>query len=201
RFEAIRPEETFRPKRVTPKPRITGLLTGMVESSSDSEYADVDDHDRYRVRFLFDTAAPGERQASRPVRMMQPHSGPGYGMHFPLRGGVEVLIAFVGGDPDRPIIAGTMPNPRTPSPVTQSNRERNVIRTGAGNEINIDDTDGEERIKLSTPRSGATLQLGAPNAPEDGGVLESTASVTSAGSGSVNQAGAFSSNLSMWNNL
>lgn len=198
RFEAIRADETFRPRRATPKPRINGLLTGVVEASSDSDYADVDDQGRYRVRFLFDTAGPGERQASRPVRMMQPHAGPGYGMHFPLRGGIEVLIAFVGGDPDRPIIAGTLPNPHTPSPVTSGNRERNIIRTGAGNEINIDDTTGTERVKISTPRSSALLQLGAPNAPEDGALLSSATSVTNAGTASVNQAGAFSNSWSLW---
>lgn len=130
-FEAIPAGVVFRPPRVTPKPRVGGLLTGIVEGRDGSEYADVDDQGRYRVRFLFDTAARGERQASRPVRMMQPHAGPGYGMHFPLRAGVEVLIAFVGGDPDRPIIAGTIPNPRTQSPVVADNRERNIIRTGA----------------------------------------------------------------------
>ena len=114
---------------------------------------------------------------------MQPHAGPGYGMHFPLRRGVEVLIAFVNGDPDRPIIAGTIPNPLTASPVSSDNKERNIIRTGAGNEINIDDTKGAERIKLSTPRRGATLQLGQPNASEDGAVIQSMTNVTSAASG------------------
>ena len=59
-------------------------------------------------------------------------AGAGYGMHFPLRPGVEVLVAFIGGDPDRPIIVGAAPNAITPSPVTQSNSTKNRIRTASG---------------------------------------------------------------------
>ena len=61
------------------------------------------------------------------------------GMHFPLRAGVEVALTFVDGDPDRPVIVGTVPNPLTMSPVTSDNATKNVIRTGGGNEIDIDD--------------------------------------------------------------
>ncbi len=170
-LKAIKKETVFRPSRVTPKPVVHGFLAGVIEAADDSEYALVDDQGRYLVRFLFDTAPQGERQASRPIRMMQPHAGPGYGMHFPLRAGVEVLIAFVGGDPDRPVIAGTAPNPQTQSPVVSSNRERNVIRTGGGNEINIDDSKGSERIKLSTPHQDTLFQLGSPNFPSSGATL------------------------------
>ncbi|MGZ3473692.1 MAG: type VI secretion system Vgr family protein [Polyangiales bacterium] len=171
-FKAIESSITYRPPRVTPKPRIAGVLTGRIEA--DGDYADIDDQGRYRVQFLFDTADRGEQAASRPIRMMQPHSGPGYGMHFPLRGGIEVALTFVDGDPDRPIIAGTVPNPTTSSPVSDGNSRRNVIRTGGGNEINIDDDKASPRIKLTTPRNNTMLQLGAPNGNEDG-ILMATA--------------------------
>ncbi len=51
--------------------------------------------------------------------MMQPYGGKREGMHFPLRKGTEVLLAFIDGDPDRPVIAGAVPNPETPSVVTE----------------------------------------------------------------------------------
>jgi type VI secretion system secreted protein VgrG len=186
-FKAIHTNVPFRPPRITPKPRVPGVLTGIIESASGGEYADLDDDGRYRVKFLFDTNSKDEAKASRPVRMMQPHSGPGYGMHFPLRSGVEVLITFMDGDPDRPIIAGTVPNPLTASPVTAGNANRNVIRTGGGNEINIDDTEGSTRIKMSVPEANTIFQLGAPNGPERGALLTSTgASTTIAATGSSN---------------
>ncbi|MBK8257539.1 MAG: type VI secretion system tip protein VgrG [Polyangiaceae bacterium] len=168
RFKAIRKSTPFRPARSTPKPKVGGVLTGIVESRGEDKYAEIDDQGRYRVRFSFDTSGAGEAQASRPLRMMQPHAGAGYGMHFPLRAGTEVLIVCVDGDPDRPIIAGTVPNPTMASPVVAGNSKRNIIRTGGANEINIDDSDGGERIKITTPRKNTVLQLGAPNDPIDG---------------------------------
>jgi type VI secretion system secreted protein VgrG len=73
--------------------------------------------------------------------MMQPHGGERYGMHFPLRAGVEVLVAFVDGDPDRPIIVGAAPNTATPSPVDASNRRMNKLKTASGCVLEIFDGD------------------------------------------------------------
>jgi type VI secretion system VgrG family protein len=167
-FHAIPVDTIYRPPRVTPKPKVHGVLTGVIDAASAEKYAVLDDQGRYRVKLLYDTAESGEGQASRPIRMMQPHAGAGYGMHFPLRGGVEVLIVCIDGDPDRPIIAGTVPNPQTASPVVAGNAPRNIIRTGGNNEINIDDTEGSERIKLTTPNANTSFQLGAPNDPIQG---------------------------------
>lgn len=182
-FKAIPYKTPYRPQRLTPKPRIHGVITGVIDAAAKGPYAELDPDGRYRVRFLFDPGEAGEGQASRLVRMAQPHGGGGYGMHFPLRSGVEVILTFVDGDPDRPIILGVVPNPQTPSPVTAGNGTRNVIRTGGGNEINIDDTGGSERIKLSTPKSKTVLQLGAPNAPEDGACVTTDANFTAVASG------------------
>ncbi|MEI8259478.1 MAG: type VI secretion system tip protein TssI/VgrG, partial [Deltaproteobacteria bacterium] len=106
-FRAIPAERTYRPARITPKPRIAGLVTGIVDAAGmppSTRYASLDAEGRYTVRFLFDTTPSGERRASRPVRMLQNHAGEGYGTHFPLKPGTEVAIGFVGGDPDRPVI-------------------------------------------------------------------------------------------------
>lgn len=186
RFRCTPYPHAFRPARRTPRPRVNGVITGVVEPAEDSRYARVDDEGRYQVKFLFDGRRPGEGRASKPVRMAQSHSGDGYGMHFPLRPGVEVMLTCVDGDPDRPIVAGTVPNPSTPSPVGEANHRRNVIRTGAGNEVNISDDEGEERIKLTTPHANTTFQLGAPNAPESGSILTTlgaSSSVAAAGNG------------------
>ena len=134
-FTAIDSTLTYRPPRITPKPRIHGVLTGVVEQEPETDIAKhalLDEHGRYTIRFLFDTAPLGEKKASRPVRMIQPHAGPNYGMHFPLKPGIEVLLAFVNGDPDRPLIVGAVPNPETPSPVRQGNSLMNRIKTVSG---------------------------------------------------------------------
>ncbi|NUO50871.1 MAG: type VI secretion system tip protein VgrG [Polyangiaceae bacterium] len=132
-FKAIDAAVAFRPQRTTPRPFVPGVLTGVVDSDGDREdIANIDEHGRYRIRFLFDTAGPGERKASHRVRMAQPHAGPGYGMHFPLNPGVEVLLSFVNGDPDRPIVVGAVPNPATASPVEMTSRKLNRIKTESG---------------------------------------------------------------------
>ncbi len=132
-FRAIRGDVAFRPARVTPRPFVPGLLTGVVDADGGPQNVNnIDDQGRYRIRFLFDTAAPGERRASHWVRMAQPHAGAGYGMHFPLNPGIEVLLAFVNGDPDRPVVVGAVPNPATPSPVDSREKRLNRIKTETG---------------------------------------------------------------------
>jgi type VI secretion system secreted protein VgrG len=174
-FKAIDAKTAFRPERVTPKPRVHGAITGVVEAAEkNGSYADLDDQGRYHVRFQFDLGNAQHAAASHLIRMAQPHAGPGYGFHFPLRDGAEVLLTCIDGDPDRPIITGAVPNPQTPSTVGSSNGMRNVIRTGGGNEINIDDRKGLERIKLTTPHGNTLLQLGAPNDPNPGVTLKTS---------------------------
>jgi len=194
-FEAILADMAYRPPRVTPKPHV-GSLTGIIQAGADDGYAELDDDGRYKVKFYFDTAERGEAQASRFVRMMQPHAGGGYGMHFPLRPGIEVLLTCVDGDPDRPIISGCVPNPETGSPVTAGNRDRNVIKTGGGNMIDISDEDGRQRFKFTTPTEGSVFQLGADNEAELGAVIKSSANVTAHGAETLSNGAQFVSEIS-----
>ncbi|MEK6977197.1 MAG: citrate/2-methylcitrate synthase, partial [Candidatus Hydrothermarchaeota archaeon] len=89
--------------------------------------------------------------ASTYIRMAQPHGGESEGHHFPLRKGTEVMVAFSGGDPDRPLISGVVPNATHPSTVTSVNHTYNVMRTGGGNYIIMDDDAGKQSIELYTP--------------------------------------------------
>ncbi|AUX48536.1 hypothetical protein SOCE26_100740 [Sorangium cellulosum] len=133
KFRAIPGQTTYRPPRVTPTPRISGVVTGIVDAGpgGGGKDAHIDDQGRYMVRFLFDTG-PAGGVPSRPVRMLQNHAGANYGTHFPLKPGTEVLIGFVNGDPDRPLIVGAAPNPLTPSPVNSANRTTHRIKTQGG---------------------------------------------------------------------
>lgn len=142
-FDAIPDDQPFRPERTTDWPSIKGVMHAKVDAEGDGKYAELDEHGRYKLRMPFDeysdTAAPGK--ASRWVRMAQPYAGANAGMHFPLLKGAEVLVTHIDGDPDRPIIAGAVPNPETESPSTGANYTRNSIRTASGNVMQIDDSE------------------------------------------------------------
>ncbi|WP_437872770.1 type VI secretion system Vgr family protein [Sorangium sp. So ce363] len=161
--KAIAATAQFRARQVTEWPRIYGTETAIIEGAAVSDYAQIDSHGRYRVKFHFDESDLSGGKASTWVRMLQPHGGGVEGFHFPLRAGVEVMCAFAGGDPDRPSIVGVAPNALTPSPVTAGNSTRNVIQTGGRNRIELEDQAGQERITLSTPHSNTYIRMGAPN--------------------------------------
>ena len=141
-FEAIPAERMARPIARTPAPRIPGLLHAVVLTDATGavgKKADLDSSGGYLVKFRFDPAPPGDVDTTVRVRMIQPSAGPSYGIHFPLRPGVEVLVGFIGGDPERPIIVGAAPNAITPSPVSKVNASKNRIRTANGAMIEFDD--------------------------------------------------------------
>ncbi|WP_437502133.1 type VI secretion system Vgr family protein [Sorangium sp. So ce1099] len=161
---AIPATAQFRAPQVTEWPRIYGTEPAVVDGAAVSEYAQIDSHGRYRVKFHFDESDLTGGKASTWVRMLQPHGGGIEGFHFPLRAGTEVMCAFAGGDPDRPAIVGVAPNALTPSPVTAGNNTRNVLQTGGRNRLEIEDQAGQERITLSTPYDNTYIRMGAPNA-------------------------------------
>jgi len=155
-FVAIKSDVSFRPARVTPKPKILGGVNAKVDSSGDGEFAEIDEFGRYRVALAFDQrtdlAALSGGAASRWIRKAQPYSGGGYGMHFPLHKGAEVVVMHVGGDPDRPVIVGAVANPETPTPVASGNHRANTIRTSSGNQIIMDDTPQREGFLITNGR-------------------------------------------------
>lgn len=132
KFVGIPAARPFRPPRVTPRPRIHGVLHAIVDplpSDEIGEFSNLDDQGRYTVRMYFDVAGSTREISSKRVRMIQMHAGGYYGAHMPLKPGIEVMVAFVDGDPDRPVIVGSVPNPVTPSPVTIENSTMNRIKT------------------------------------------------------------------------
>jgi type VI secretion system secreted protein VgrG len=142
RFEAIPLEVAYRPERVTPWPSIHGVIHAHVDADSSGETAQIDDQGRYKVKLPFDVSGKKGSKASRWIRMAQPYAGSGYGSHFPLHKGTEVLLAHVDGDPDRPIIVASVPNIHTVSPSTSSNATQSVIQTASGIRIEMEDLQG-----------------------------------------------------------
>ncbi len=149
------------PYRSPPQPRrLHGVFQARIEGDG-GEYAYLDDAGRYRIRLAFDLGDRPDAEASHPVRLLRPYGGPGYGMHFPLHHGTEVVVSGVNGDLNRPIVLGALHNPRTPSPVTGANPSENLLRTWAGNELLMDDRSGAERVELCTPQRRNRLSLDA----------------------------------------
>jgi type VI secretion system secreted protein VgrG len=156
-FKAIPEDVVYRPPRKTPIPKIPGIMSAKVESSSNDEYAYLDDHGRYKLKMLFDITDRPNGEASLPVRLSQPYAGTGYGIHFPNHADNEMIWACVDGNVDRPIGLGTIPNPSQSSPVKAENKMQNVIRTASGNELIMDDKIEEAQISLTTPDANNML--------------------------------------------
>ncbi len=161
-FTCIASDLLFRPARVTPKPKVFGFMHAVIDAGGSGEYAEIDEDGRYKVKLPFDLSDASEGKASKFVRMAQPYSGPGMGMHFPLHKGTEVLLIHLDGDPDRPLIVGSVPNPDTISPVTGANQTQCVIHSGGNNRIVIEDTDGTQRIAMTSPTASTYFSIGAP---------------------------------------
>lgn len=138
-FEAIPFKTQFRPDRTTPWPSIHGVMHGHVSGDSSGQHAEIDEYGRYKVSLPFDSGNVKGLAASRWIRMAQPSSGPGYGSHHPLHKGTEVLVAYVDGDPDRPIILASVPNTHTVSPSTHANATQSVTRTASGIHLEMED--------------------------------------------------------------
>jgi type VI secretion system secreted protein VgrG len=161
-FTAIPGSVQFRPEVKTEKPKISGTISGMIDAAGSGQYAELDPQGRYKIIFPFDLSGRTGGKASNWVRMVSPYAGSDHGMHFPLHKGTEVLITFIDGDPDRPIIAGAVPNPETPSPVSGANQSMSVIQTAGQNKITVGDQEGGEHILLQSPNQNSFIRIGAP---------------------------------------
>ena len=138
-FEAIPVDVAFRPERVTPWPSIHGAMHANIDADTSGDYASIDAEGRYKVRMPYDMSLNKGGKASRWIRMAQPYSGAGYGQHHPLHKGTEVILLHIDGDPDRPIIAASVPNPATMSPVASSNATQSVTQTASGIRVEMED--------------------------------------------------------------
>lgn len=149
-FTCIPATVQYRPPRETPKPEVPGVLTATIESAG-GDYAYIDEEGRYRAKMHFDQRNDrSDGTKTLPVRMKQPYSGPDYGMHFPNHADTEMIVAFENGDIDRPVALGTAPNPSNTSPSVSKNKMENIVRTHAGNQLIMDDTIDETKVRLES---------------------------------------------------
>lgn len=152
---------SYRPEPA-PRPVMAGTLPARITSTTTNDtYGHIDRDGRYRVSMLFDRAGWESGHESLWVRQSRPFAGDTYGLHLPLLAGTEVAIGFEHGNPDRPYIAGVLHDSSHADHVTIRNYRRNVLRTPSNNKLRLDDTRGQEHIKLSTEYGGKSqLNLG-----------------------------------------
>lgn len=178
---AIPSATAYRSPRTVSRPVMAGVMPAKVDAPRDDpgDRAVLDDQGRYKVALDFDTAANDPYKKSNFLRMAQPYGGPKVGLHFPLLKETEVIIGWIDGDPDRPLILGAVPNPLTKSPVTNTNATHNRIDTAGGIAMIMNDGPG-------TPPAAADGEQQPPPAPSPttatGGVYAATVVPPSEGS-------------------
>jgi type VI secretion system secreted protein VgrG len=122
RFTCVPMDSGYRPPLRTPKPVISGLLIAFIDGKGDGKRAELDEYGRYHVRIKDEESGLTSGQASHLMRKAEPYGGgSGYGSHSTLLNGTEVLLGFLHGDPDRPVIMGALSNAEQANPVTSSN--------------------------------------------------------------------------------
>ncbi len=157
-FECIPASRPFRPARVTPRPVVVGPQTAVV-TGPPGEEIHTDAHGRIKIRLHWDRETNAPEEASCWVRVAQAWGGPGWGSMFLPRVGMEVVVFFVDGDPDRPMCMGSVYNAqnRPPYPLPDQ-RSRTTIKTrstpgGDGfNELRFEDAAGAEQIFVHAQR-------------------------------------------------
>lgn len=151
-FTAISSSKPFRTPRITAKPIISGPQTAIVVGSSGEEIH-TDKYGRVKVKFHWDRYNKPDENSSCWIRVAQMWAGRKWGAIYTPRIGQEVIVEFLEGDPDRPIITGrvynakVMPPYELPANKTMSTLKSNSSKGGEGfNEIRFEDKKGDEQI-------------------------------------------------------
>lgn len=150
----------YRPQRTISKPRVQGVVTGkVVVPSGEDSY--LDKYGRVCVQFWWDRTRPPGQTDNTLLRVAQPWAGSGWGTYFWPRVNDEVLIDFIDGDPDAPIVVGSLYNgvnqPKY-DPATAYTRSGILTRsskqgdTGKANELRFEDLKGSEQVYVHAER-------------------------------------------------
>jgi type VI secretion system secreted protein VgrG len=185
-YELLPSDRPFRNPPLTPKPRIHGIQTAKVvaKKGEDSEEISTDEHGHIWVQFYWDR----EPQKSCPIRVSQSWASKQWGEQFLPRIGMEVVIEFLEGDPDRPLVTGCVYNgdnkhPYTlPDDKTQSGLKSDSSKGHNGyNEFMFEDKKGEELVRMHaqkdhdvTVRNSETRTIGEAFTPPQGQASRAT---------------------------
>ena len=155
----------FRPDRISHKPVVRGSQTALVVGKS-GEKVYMDELGRAKVQFYWDRDGKKDESSSCWVRVSQGYAGPTHGIQFPPLIGDEVIVDFLEGDPDRPIITGRVYNGTNKPPLKPDDRIQNVFLTPYQHRLMLDDK--KASITLNTGGS-ETVYLGDEKEDQDFG--------------------------------
>lgn len=162
-FTAFPKSLAYRPSRRSPLPRIPGTQTAVVTGKSGEEIW-TDEFGRVKVQFHWDREGEQDENTSCWVRVAQGWAGKSWGSWFLPRIGMEVVVTFLEGDPDRPLITGCVYNgeqvqPYTlPDDQTKFTIKSNTSKGGGGsNELRFEDLAGEEEVYLHAQKDWNTV--------------------------------------------
>ena len=160
-LEAVDAKTPYRPVRKTPKPSVQGSQTAIVVGPGGEEIY-TDEHGRVKVQFHWDRYGKLNENSSCWMRVAQVWAGKNWGaMHIP-RIGQEVIVSFLEGDPDRPIVTGRVYNGDNKPPYdlpankTQSGIKSRSSKGGAAanfNEIRMEDLKGSEQLFIHAEKN------------------------------------------------
>lgn len=157
-FEAFPADTTFRPPMKTPRPMIAGTQTATVVGKSGEEIW-TDQYGRVVVQFHWDQAGQSDEKSSCWVRVAQGWAGSLWGSIFIPRIGQEVVVSFLEGNPDRPLITGCVYNAQQQVPYTLPDEQtKSTLKTssskgGSGfNEIRFEDKAGSEELFIQAQK-------------------------------------------------
>jgi type VI secretion system secreted protein VgrG len=146
----------YRPQIKTPRPRIHGTQTAIVTGPSGSEIC-TDQYGRIKVQFHWDRYGKNNDASSCWIRVAQTWAGRGWGGWYVPRMGQEVVVTFLEGDPDRPLVVGSVYNAEQtvpyslPANATQSGVKTHSSLGGSAanfNELRFEDKKGSELVTL-----------------------------------------------------
>ncbi len=152
-FQCVIHQAPFRPQRKTSVPFVRGTQTAIVVGPAGEEIY-TDKYGRVKVQFHWDREGKNDENSSCWIRVSHPWAGAGWGAISIPRIGQEVIIDFLEGDPDRPIIVGrvynaeSMPPYELPGQMVQSGIKSQTHKGSGYNEIAMDDTVGKEEFRL-----------------------------------------------------
>jgi type VI secretion system secreted protein VgrG len=159
-FKCIPYSVPFRPQRNTPRPFVQGPQTAVVVGKSGEEIW-TDKYGRVKVQFFWDREGKRDENSSCWVRVSQPWAGKAWGAINIPRMGQEVVVDFLEGDPDRPLITGRVYNDEQMPPYKLAdNQTRTTFLTrstkGGGssnfNELRFEDKKGDEQIFVNAEK-------------------------------------------------
>lgn len=155
----------FRPALKHPKPKMTGNQPAVVTGPPGEEIY-CDEYGRVKVQLLWDRDGQHNEQSSCWLRVATGWAHERYGSVMIPRVGMEVLVGFTEGDPDKPFVLGCQPNASTPVPLDlPAEHTRSIFRSqsspggGGYNELRIEDRKGAEEIALRAQRDFVQLVL------------------------------------------